>query len=128
MAKQSVNSPCPCGSGKKYKKCCMVFHKGANAKDALTLMKSRYSAFAMQKIDYIIKTSTFQKDYNDLLAFAKSCEFLALKIVSFEESGDEAYVTFSAKIECNGADASFSEKSRFIREDGVWLYESGEIL
>jgi len=128
MAKQSVNSPCPCGSGKKYKKCCMVFHKGVNAKDALTLMKSRYSAFAMQKIDYIIKTSTFQKDYDDLLAFSKSCEFLALKIVAFEENNDEAYVTFNATIECNGADASFSEKSRFIKQDGVWLYESGEIL
>jgi SEC-C motif-containing protein len=106
----------------------MVFHKGANAKDALTLMKSRYSAFAMQKIDYIIKTSTFQKDFDDLLAFAKSCEFLALNILSFEKNGDEAYVTFNATIECNGADASFGEKSRFIREDGVWLYESGEIL
>ena len=48
--------------------------------------------------------------------------------MAFEENNDEAYVTFNATIECNGADASFSEKSRFIKQDGVWLYESGEIL
>jgi len=128
MAKQSVNSPCPCGSGKKYKKCCMVFHKGANAKDALTLMKSRYSAFAMQKIDYIIKTSTFQKDYEDLKAFSSSCEFKRLEILEFIDGNEEAYVTFRASIFCNGSDASFTEKSRFIKKDRVWLYESGEIL
>jgi SEC-C motif-containing protein len=128
MAKQSINSPCPCGSGKKYKKCCMVFHKGANPKDPLTLMKSRYSAFAMQKIDYIIKTSTFQKDYDDLLSFSKGCDFLALEIVSFENGKEEAFVTFFAKIECNGVDSSFREKSRFVMQDGIWLYESGEVF
>jgi len=45
--KFSVNNPCPCGSGKKYKKCCGILHKGVIAKDALELMKSCYSAFAV---------------------------------------------------------------------------------
>ncbi|MFH0730726.1 MAG: SEC-C metal-binding domain-containing protein [Pseudomonadota bacterium] len=30
MAKISRNAPCPCGSGKKYKKCCLL-HKEAEA-------------------------------------------------------------------------------------------------
>ena len=70
--KFSPNNPCPCGSGKKYKKCCQIYHKGKIAKSALELMKSRYSAFAVGDIDYIIKTSTFQKDFDDLKSFSTS--------------------------------------------------------
>lgn len=29
MAKIGRNTPCPCGSGKKYKKCCLMLQKGA---------------------------------------------------------------------------------------------------
>ncbi len=29
MAKIGRNTPCPCGSGKKYKKCCLLLHNGA---------------------------------------------------------------------------------------------------
>ncbi len=29
MAKIGRNTPCPCGSGKKYKKCCLLLQKGA---------------------------------------------------------------------------------------------------
>ena len=126
--KFSSNSLCPCGSKVKYKKCCKKYHDGVKAKDALNLMKSRYSAFAVGKIDYIIKTSTFQKDYEDLKAFSESCEFKKLEILEFIDGEEEAFVTFRASIICNGNDASFAEKSRFIKEDGVWLYESGEIL
>ena len=59
MAKLSVNAPCPCGSLKKYKKCCMPFHKGAKVKDALSLMKSRYSAFVAGEINYMGTSKNF---------------------------------------------------------------------
>ncbi len=124
MKKFSPNSPCPCGSGKKYKKCCQIYHKGAVAKDALSLMKSRYSAFVVGDIKYIIKTSTFQKDYEELKAFSESCEFKKLEILEY----DESTVTFKAMIECDGKDASFSEKSYFIQKEGRWYYDRGEIL
>ncbi len=120
--KFGVNEKCPCGSGKKYKKCCQLFHKGCVAKDALTLMKSRYSAFVVGDINYIIKTSTFQKDYDDLKAFSDGCEFKKLEILEF----DEKTVTFRASIFCNGVDSSFTEKSFFVQKDGRWFYDSGE--
>ena len=122
--KFSPNSKCPCGSGKKYKKCCQIYHKGAIAKDALTLMKSRYSAFAVGDINYIIKTSTFQKDYNDLKAFSNSYNFKKLEILDLGAN----FVIFKAFIECNGKDATFSEKSHFVQKDGRWYYDSGEII
>jgi len=126
--KFSVNSPCPCGSGKKYKKCCGIYHKGVNPKDPLTLMKSRFSAFAIGKIDYIIKTSTFQKDFDDLKSFSNSCEFKKLEILEFLDGSSEAYVIFRATIFCDTQDNSFTEKSRLIKKNGKWYYESGQIL
>jgi len=57
--KISINSKCICGSDKKYKKCCKELHDGKPAKTALELMRSRYSAFALCKIDYIIDTTHF---------------------------------------------------------------------
>ena len=32
MAKIGRNDPCPCGSGKKYKKCCLPLHEESRAK------------------------------------------------------------------------------------------------
>ena len=126
--KFSINQPCPCGSGKKYKKCCGIYHKGVNPKDPLTLMKSRFSAFAIGKIDYIIKTSTFQKDFDDLKSFSDNCSFKQLKILQVIEEEIEAFVTFEAIIFCQDQDNSFIEKSRFIKQNNKWYYESGEIL
>ena len=41
------NEPCPCGSGKKYKKCCIVLAEGANgpfaASRAIPLGNDLYS-------------------------------------------------------------------------------------
>ena len=132
--KISVNSPCPCGSKNKYKKCCQIYHKGTNPKSALILMKSRFSAFVVGDIKYIIDTSTFQDDYDDLKSFSDSCEFVSLEIISFEDDIDDtniSYVTFKANIICDNQDNSFIEKSRFIKKEKNgnirWLYESGEM-
>lgn len=135
--KFSPNLKCPCTSGFKYKKCCMVFHKGAKAKDALELMKSRYSAYAAGVPKYIIDTThTLNKDYsqdkeawrNSIKEFCNEVEFEGLEILEFIDGKDEAYVTFKAKMSQDGADISFTEKSKFIKEYGRWLYLSGEFI
>ena len=127
--KFSVNSLCPCGSKKKYKKCCQVFHKGANPKDALSLMKSRYSAYAVGDAKYIKKTTHksspyFGDEIKEIENFCKNEEFLGLEIVEFIEEAKEAYVTFKALL---GSGVLY-EKSRFLKEDGVWFYVNGEFL
>ena len=50
MAKTGRNEPCPCGSGKKYKKCCLVAH-AAGAAPAPTL-KSRGQPYAFANDDF----------------------------------------------------------------------------
>lgn len=131
--KLSLNSKCPCGSRLKYKKCCFVYHDGVNAGDALKLMVTRYSAYAARDSSYIMRTThPSNKEYmEDRKAWAKeierfcdSTEFLGLNVTDFEEGENEAFVTFAAKL----SNGSFTEKSRFVKENGVWLYESGKFL
>lgn len=130
MSKISINAPCPCGSKNKYKHCCRIYHKGAEAPDALTLMKSRYSAYAANEYAYIIKTTHPENpDYstetqpwkNSIVAFSKHTEFLGLEIVEFIDGRNEAFVTFIASL----STGPLKEKSRFLKAEDRWLYAEG---
>ena len=128
---------CPCHSGNPYGECCEPYHRGRPAENALVLMRSRYAAYALHLADYIIATthrnhpsysSNTSKWKRDILSFSSTTRFLGLTIRAFSDGEEEAYVTFTAHLEQNGKDASFTEKSRFVKEGGRWLYESGERL
>lgn len=134
--KFKLSSKCPCGSGKKYKECCAVFHNGSNPKDALLLMKSRYSAYVAQEARYIIKTThkenpDFKEDIQawtaEIRAFGRESQFLGLNILEVELGEIESFVAFEVHLKQNGHDIRFFEKSRFVKENGVWLYHSGVI-
>lgn len=135
--KVGSNSLCPCGSHQKYKKCCSIFHKGSLAKTALQLMKSRYSAFVCNEYKYIIKTTHPQNsDYtqdlnawkNSILEFSKNSDFKELSILDVIEGEDESFVTFHVDIVQHGTDISFTEKSRFLKQNNQWLYHSAEFI
>ncbi len=130
--KISANAPCPCHSGKKYKKCCQPYHKGASASNALLLMRSRYySAFVLHLKRYIIATthpdnSDYTKDTKEweggIEQFCDNTNFTGLEIMEFMNGENEAFVKFKANL----GDVCFVEKSRFLKNNGKWLYESGE--
>jgi len=128
--KPSPNMLCPCDSGNKYKKCCSKYHKGAFAPDALSLMKSRYSAYAVGNSSYIIKTThpdnpdytTNIKNWEEsILSFSKETNFLSLEIIEFIDGEEEAFVTFNARL----SSGDLKEKSRFLKLYGQWLYVDG---
>jgi SEC-C motif-containing protein len=130
MKKLGPNDPCPCGSGEKYKKCCALYHKGAKAPDALSLMKSRYSAYAAGDARYIIRTTHPENpDYNEdrkawreeILGFCRANDFLGLEILEFSQQGpDRATVRFVATL----SGGLIQERSLFLLVDGAWLYHS----
>lgn len=136
--KVSVNDFCPCGSTKKYKKCCKTFHDNISIpKTALELMKSRYCAYAVSNANYIISTShekniDFSTDLNswqkDILSFCTNTKFEKLEIIDFIEGEIESYVTFKAYLFQNNQDVSFVEKSRFLKENDKWFYVDGKFL
>jgi SEC-C motif-containing protein len=135
MSKLSVNDQCPCGSNKKYKKCCQLFHKGKLAKTALELMKSRYSAYVVKNANYIINT-THEENHeylsdsllwkNDILDFCNASEFKNLKILNFIDGNEVSYVKFYVNLYIHKKDNSFTEESKFIKVDNKWFYHSAK--
>jgi len=59
------DSNCPCGSGASYKDCCQPYHtKAQQPHDPVSLIRSRYSAYSLENIDYILdSTSRASPDY-----------------------------------------------------------------
>lgn len=127
---------CPCHSGLPYEECCKKFHQGMPAETAVQLMRSRYSAYALNKPDYIIQTTHpknphYSSNYNDwkqeIQNFSKTFSFDNLIIIHSSNEGSTATVTFTASLSHKGRDASFTERSSFIKEKNCWLYVSGEV-
>jgi len=93
-------------------------------------MKSRYVAYAVGDSAYIVKTThpnnpdytTEVKEWKQSIeTFCKTTEFLGLEVLEFLDGDEEAFVTFKAKL----SSGDMVEKSRFLKVDGMWLYESG---
>lgn len=126
MKKKKAPALCPCGSQLDYKDCCGRFHEGEAAPDALSLMKSRYAAFVKKDADYLLQT-WHASTRPEHLELTDPIKWLGLDIVFFEESGDQATVSFVARGKINGRAFRQAEKSRFVREDGRWFYVDGEI-
>lgn len=126
---------CPCHSGLPYSECCEPYHlEQKRAENALKLMRSRYSAYALGLPDYIIATthpenSSYMEDKKSwrasILQFSHSTQFEGLNILQFLDGEKEAYVTFFAQLKQKNQDTSFQEKSRFKKVGEKWLYVSG---
>ncbi|MFA6119172.1 MAG: YchJ family metal-binding protein [Parachlamydiales bacterium] len=100
-------------------------------------MRSRFSAYALGLVEYIIKTShpdnpCFKKDLKTLTKeikeFCKNTSFENLEILDFEENHKNAFVTFIAYLKSSNSDISFSEISHFEKLNGKWLYKNGQIF
>ena len=126
MKKKTTPVFCPCGSQLDYKDCCGLFHDGALAPDALTLMKSRYSAFVMKRADYLLRT-WHEKTRPVELKLDEPIKWLGLEIVSYEELADQATVSFIARGKISGRAFKQVERSRFVKQNGQWYYVDGVV-
>lgn len=122
---------CNCGSGIKYEDCCGKYHRGELPETALQLMRSRYCAYARNLPEYIMETThhenrSYQTDKaawkKSLQKFSRATLFDQLTILDFTDGEDEAYVTFKAHLRKGLQDVSFTEKSKFLKVNGRWLY------
>lgn len=123
------NNKCPCHSKKLYAECCEPYHKGVRLPaTALELMRSRYSGYALKLADYIIDTalpaSGKKLKRKEILDFCAKTQFLGLEIIEFVDGQTRATVTFRAILAQGFCDASFEEKSHFIRPHNRWLYQN----
>lgn len=102
-------------------------------------MRSRYCAYALGMVDYIVDTTdplgpAWPPDEaawrTQIAQFCRDTEFVGLDITEAPPAQDTVgTVTFTAHLTQQGQDASFSERSTFYRGgDGRWRYHSGERL
>lgn len=118
---------CPCHSGKLYAECCKPLHGGRPAENALLLMRSRYAAYVLGLADYIIRTGARPQKRDEILRFSRETVFQGLTIHEWIDGEKEATVTFTAHLLQGGKDVSFTEKSRFVKAEGLWIYQDGAI-
>ncbi|ACV09229.1 YchJ family protein [Jonesia denitrificans] len=119
---------CPCGSSAPYIACCAPFHgHRATPLTPEQLMRSRYSAYTVGDIDYV--RDTWHPDTRpDDLTLDDSLVWTRLRILDAPPvTGDTGYVTFRAHWRDGNARGSMTEQSRFVKVDGQWLYELGEV-
>jgi SEC-C motif domain protein len=128
---------CPCCSGKSYRNCCSVYHQGKEAETALALMCSRYSAYALNNVDYIVRTThprhpaivqNLQKWKEEILKFCMNTDFEKLEVLDSKEMPDRATVVFIAHLRQNDVDTSFTERSFFSKVGGRWVYVNGDVF
>jgi SEC-C motif-containing protein len=119
---------CECGSGLPGDQCCTRLLAGAPAPTALSLMRSRYTAYVRGDIDYLMRTHHGSPDRAGIEKWARESRWLGLEIVAVERGGasdDEGVVEFIARGTANGEPFVHDERSRFRRVDGQWKYLDG---
>ena len=122
---------CPCGNAAEYALCCGRYINGeAVAPSAESLMRSRYSAFALGEADYLLATWHPDKRPSRVRLDPQQ-KWLGLSIKSTQagQADDESgKVEFVARFKVAGKGHRLHEVSRFEKIDGQWYYLDGEHL
>ncbi|EKX54192.1 hypothetical protein GUITHDRAFT_160832 [Guillardia theta CCMP2712] len=145
-------TPCACGSGFMYERCCGRWHSSENPPlDPVELIRARYSAFAYCLPDFLMRTTARKSpEYNtnqamwrrELIDFCQSYSFQTnggeILGVNVEEcqftEKDRAYVQFRARMLGPGSklvefwERSVLERSNAKGRQGCWYYLKGSLL
>lgn len=128
---------CPCGSGRTLGACCGPYIDGkARAPTAESLMRSRYSAYVLRAIDYIVATCVAGKedgiDPEATRKWSEGSDWKGLEVRAREGGGEgdrEGSVEFVATYASEGLIHKHHERAEFVRgEGGEWLYKSGDMV
>ena len=116
---------CYCCAKLSYENCCAPYHQNlAVAATPEILMRSRYSAYALNLVDYLLQTTypshrqLYKKE--DLAHWATSNTWLKLEICSAQKD----VVEFKAYYQNGGKQYIHHERSVFKLNDKVWYYFS----
>jgi SEC-C motif-containing protein len=115
---------CPCGLGDDYHACCGRFHAGAPAPTAESLMRSRYSAFAVGDAKYLLRT-WHPSGRPQTLTLDPGLAWTRLAVLETDAGGlfdATGTVRFRAIYVQEGQRGVLAETSRFLRQDGRWTY------
>jgi SEC-C motif-containing protein len=120
---------CPCGSGAPYAACCGPVHDGARAPTAQALVRSRYAAYAIGRLDHVFRT-WHPRTRPDDLEPTPAITWTGLTILSTADGGPgdaTGRVEFEARYETPEGAGVLHEDSRFERRAGRWVYVDGVV-
>ncbi len=124
-------SVCPCGLPQPYQVCCEPIHLNhAKATKPEQLMRARYAAHVLGLVDFVVDTyhpSCDAESQREGIAQSIDSHWIKLDVLKAESGShaDEGFVTFSAYFEEDSTEYCMTEKSRFVRESGLWYYIDG---
>lgn len=97
------------------------------ADDAESLMRSRYSAFVLNRTDYLALTWLPTTRPAEIAADLGT-KWLGLDVRQHQViDADHAEVEFVARYRLAGRGVRIHERSRFVREGGRWFYVDGDL-
>lgn len=122
-----MNTFCPCNSKQLFSDCCEAIIKGEiKAESAEKLMRSRYTAYTISDIHYLLKTThpSQRKHYSpmDMEKWAKESKWQRLEIINATENTVEFKAYYLNRA---GEPKIHYEKSTFVFQNGEWLYMDG---
>lgn len=125
---------CPCGRLNDRGQplpldgCCgRYLNHDTPAPDAESLMRSRYSAFVLERVPYLLATWHPTTRPTEL-TLEPGVKWLGLDVRDHQAvDADHAEVAFVARSRVGGRGQRLQERSRFVREGGRWYYMDGDI-
>ena len=126
-------APCPCGASpsRLLADCCGRYHGGPLhllAPNAEALMRSRYSAYVLDRSDYLLATWHPGTRPAHVEPNPPGLKWLGLEVRRHVvHDADHASVEFVARSRLGGRARRLHETGRFVREEGRWYYVDGEL-
>ncbi|MDH1056237.1 YchJ family protein [Aquipseudomonas alcaligenes] len=121
-----MSHTCPCGSGIALADCCGKWHQGQPAPSAERLMRSRYSAYTLGLIDYLVATTLPAQqaalDRDSMRAWSLGSTWLGLEVEGSELIDTHAFVTFTAHWHDGDGEHRHRERSAFVQQAGHWYF------
>lgn len=120
----NAKTTCPCGSNVIYSDCCKPLHQGQTAASAETLMRSRFSAFALQLDGYLL-SSWHPETRPEQISLEPNTQWKRLEIISASNDAQQGSVHFKAYYQELNQWHLLEETSKFLFENNHWFYHSG---
>lgn len=123
-----IKENCYCGSNTSFQDCCEPILNGIKkATTAEALMRSRYTAFATHKVDYLVATiHSSQRQFHlreEILNWAITNHWEKLEIIAVTETSVEFKASYN---DGKNVKHIHHEFSNFIFENDEWFYVDGE--
>lgn len=131
----ALGQPCPCDSGQTYGACCGPHLAGkTRPATAAALMRSRYTAFALGQVDYLLATHhPTRRTPTEATTLAQSIantEWLGLRVLQTQagqpddRQGEVEFIAYYR----DPKPGQIHERSRFVKQRDRWFYVDGDIL